>query len=93
MLVRRCVACGYDGALLDGGHAAWCARCGCDLRARPARSYAEMENLVGQPLTLHTPKARSTNESRLIERWLLFVFLVLLGFVAVVALAAAAAGL
>jgi hypothetical protein len=43
LLTRRCVACGYDGALLRGGDAERCARCGCDLHARPARSYAEME--------------------------------------------------
>ncbi len=50
LLVRRCVACGYDGALLRGGTAPRCAHCGCDLRQRPARSYAEMEGLLGQDL-------------------------------------------
>ena len=50
LYVRRCVACGYDGALLQNGRAERCARCGCDLHLRPARSYAEMEGLIGQPI-------------------------------------------
>jgi len=55
MLTRRCVGCGYDGALLRGGAASRCARCGCDLRQRPARSYAEMEDLLDQSLTIESP--------------------------------------
>ena len=45
-LVRRCVGCGYDGALLMSGKASRCVSCGCDLAVRPARSYAEMEGLA-----------------------------------------------
>ena len=57
LFTRRCLACGYDGALLQDGQAPRCARCGCDLRRRPARSYAEMEGLVGKPLTLDAPRS------------------------------------
>lgn len=59
LLVRRCVGCGYDGALLRGGAARRCARCGCDLAQRPARSYAEMEDLLGQPFALEAPYPNS----------------------------------
>ena len=45
LMRRRCVACGYDGSLLRNGFATRCAKCGCDLRKRPARSYVEMEGL------------------------------------------------
>ena len=78
LLQRQCVECGYDGALLRDGAAARCARCGCDLRRRPARSYAEMEGMVvrapqrrGPP-----PEKRSHDLQRqLLQRWLAFGFL------------------
>lgn len=72
VLARRCVACGYDGALLQGGLAPRCARCGCNLRKRPARSYAEMEGLVSP-----RPEAaarRAGVEQRVAHKWFVFLF-------------------
>lgn len=43
-----CLACGYDGRIIQAGRSdpAWqCPQCGADLYARPPRSYAEMEGL------------------------------------------------
>lgn len=77
LFVRRCVACGYDGVLLDGGRATECARCGCDLIARPARSYAEMEGLVGHPITIDAPLTHLGAPgplSRFSRSWLVFLF-------------------
>jgi hypothetical protein len=74
LLTRRCLSCGYDGALLRGGLADHCARCGCDLRLRPARSYAEMEGLLGQPLTIDAPQQRPGRDERLVQKWLTFLF-------------------
>ena len=90
LLTRRCVACGYDGALLRGGQAARCARCGCDLRRRPARSYAEMEGLLGQPVTIDAPLGPHGGEERVIHRWLAFLFIVAVGMLAMVCLVSAA---
>jgi hypothetical protein len=90
LFARRCVACGYDGALLRGGRAERCARCGCDLRLRPARSYAEMEGLIGQPITLDSPHLHARRDDRFIQRWLAFLFIVMLGMLLLVYLAAAA---
>ena len=90
LFVRRCVACGYDGALLRGGLAERCARCGCDLRQRPARSYAEMEGLIGQPVALERSWWPGVREQRLIQRWLAFMFLVMCGLLVLVYLFAAA---
>jgi len=73
LLMRQCVACGYDGALLKGGTAPRCARCGCDLQRRPARSYAEMEGLLGQPVIAGSA-ARRHEESMLLQKWLLVFF-------------------
>ena len=92
LFVRRCVACGYDGALLRGGMAERCARCGCDLRKRPARSYAEMEGLIGHPLTIDAPLSQPRKQERLVHRWLAFLFFAMLGLVAFIYLAAAAMG-
>jgi hypothetical protein len=82
LLMRRCVNCGYDGALLRGGQASRCARCGCDLRKRPARSYAEMEGLVGHPLQ-HEPATPKRGDEKLIHRWLTFLFVSMLGIMAI----------
>jgi hypothetical protein len=90
LYVRRCVACGYDGALLQNGHAERCARCGCDLRLRPARSYAEMEGLIGQPVILDSPPPMHYREQRLVQRWLAFLFFVALGLLLMAYLVAAA---
>jgi hypothetical protein len=97
MFVQRCVACGYDGALLRQGRAPRCAQCGCDLRERPARSYAEMEGLVGRPLILgpsYVPARRlddgARSMQRAIQRWIAFLFFVLVGLTLLVGLIAAA---
>jgi hypothetical protein len=95
LLRRRCVECGYDGALLRGGQATRCARCGCDLRRRPARSYAEMEGLTGQRVALHrlpspTSTARETRGERLIYRWLAILFGALLLLIGIAYLGASA---
>ncbi len=85
LLQRECVVCGYDGALLRSGRASRCARCGCDLRRRPARSYAEMEGFIGGA---STQAASSTPaQQRLLQRWLAVLFLLLLGLSAIVFLA------
>ncbi|MHC4447307.1 MAG: hypothetical protein ACYSXF_05940 [Planctomycetota bacterium] len=90
LFTRRCVVCGYDGALLRGGYAERCARCGCDLRDRPARSYAEMEGLVGHPVRLDRPAARPRHAEQLRQRWLVFAAVAVLGLAAILYLAAAA---
>ncbi|MHC5023490.1 MAG: hypothetical protein ACYTGG_06205 [Planctomycetota bacterium] len=90
LLTRRCVACGYDGALLRGGQAPQCARCGCDLRRRPARSYAEMEGLLGQPVTIDAPLRGGRREERIINRWLAFLFIVAVGMMTLAFLVSAA---
>lgn len=92
LLTRRCVACGYDGTLLHAGHADCCAKCGCDLKSRPPRSYAEMEGLLGQPIVLHTPLYEPAPQERLLHRWLAFLFISLLGILAILYLTAAALG-
>lgn len=46
---RLCPSCGYHGRELQGerGQRTFvCPACHCDLYARPARSYAEMEGFV-----------------------------------------------
>ncbi len=89
LLRRRCLACGYDGALLRNGLAPRCARCGCDLGRRPARSYVEMEGIEG----IAHPRSRQRDpnvEVQLVHRWVAFMFLVMFGLVIVIYLSAAA---
>ncbi|MHC5004956.1 MAG: hypothetical protein ACYTJ0_17755 [Planctomycetota bacterium] len=93
LFTRRCVACGYDGALLQGGQARRCARCGCDLRERPARSYAEMEGLVGQPLTIDAPLRHQRSHERLAHKWFAFLFVTALMVLSVAYLLSTAFGL
>ena len=95
LFVRRCVECGYDGALLKGGRAERCALCGCDLRVRPARSYAEMEGFVGLPSSPDavgsTFMIEGAGDGRhVFQRWLTFIFFVLAGFSLLIYLAEAA---
>ncbi len=90
LLTRRCVACGYDGALLRGGFAERCARCGCDLRKRPARSYAEMEGLRCHRAPSIDPSGADVADSRLRRRWLALSIVAMLGLVAILYLASAA---
>lgn len=75
-LARRCLRCGYDGALLKDGRAPRCSRCGCDLRERPARSYAEMEGFT--PIAGASKARRERAEQRVIERWLAVVVVALM---------------
>ena len=42
---RRCVQCGLAADAISATQVDECPRCGCDLRSRPPRSYAEMEGL------------------------------------------------
>lgn len=90
LLVRRCVACGYDGSLLRMSETTRCPRCGCDLSQRPARSYAEMEGLLPYSSAPPAPSLWPRNEVRLRERWLVFMFFwaVLLGAIACLSFAA-----
>ena len=89
LLRRKCVACGYDGALLRDGMAPLCARCGCDLRERPARSYIEMEGFP--PLPPRTSRRHDPDvEAQLVHRWVAFMFLVMFGLVMIIYLSAAA---
>ena len=94
LFVRRCVACGYDGALLKRGRADRCARCGCDLRRRPARSYAEMEGIVGPQTQGGKPPAADLAIKRqrdgILHRWLAFLFVVVVGLIVLITLVAAA---
>jgi len=89
LLVRRCVVCGYDGALLRNGEAERCARCGCDLHERPARSYAEMEGLR-QPASPSNRPFPDNYGERLRRRWMAFSVVVMMGVVAFLYLLSAA---
>ena len=94
LLQRRCLDCGYDGHQLRGGQVDHCPRCGCDLHKRPARSYAEMEGLIGQPALLESTSidlADQRNDS-LVQRWLAFLFMAMMGMVAFAYLSAEALG-
>ncbi len=71
---RRCVCCGYDGDLLQNGEAERCARCGVDLRDRPARSYAEMEGFTAD--LGHDEEVVIEGVRPMLERWLAFSILV-----------------
>ena len=87
LLKRRCLACGYDGALLRNGFASRCASCGCDLRKRPARSYVEMEGLPGARRGLGPTGIDP--DPHVLSRWLAFLFLAMLMFIVIIALSSA----
>jgi len=78
LFVRRCLACGYDGILLQGGNAECCELCGCDFIVRPPRSYAEMEGFGDRPISVDLPPVGGRYRVGL-ERWLTFAALVLTG--------------
>ena len=90
LLVRRCVACGYDGALLRSSETRRCPRCGCDLKKRPARSYAEMEGLVPGAALCSKPMIWPRDEMHLTHRWLVFMFFwaILVGAITCLSMAA-----
>jgi hypothetical protein len=89
---RQCVACGYDGARLRDGRARYCAQCGCDLRQRPARSYAEMEGLTDTSTRPVVRSGMDTGEfqTSVRHRWVAFLLLALVGLVVTIYLSAAA---
>lgn len=101
MLTRKCVCCGFDGAAINQpapplpSQPHRCPRCGCDLRQRPARSYAEMEGLLGtpsitQPREIRIAEAEQAGRhDRLVHRWLAFLFIAMAGMLAIAYLAAA----
>ncbi len=89
LLVRKCVACGYDGDLLRKGQAPRCARCGCDLKKRPARSYAEMEGLISQTFTIEPPLSNLPQERRFGHRWIVFLFVAAICIIALIQLTSA----
>ena len=92
LLARRCVECGYDGPLLRNGHAENCARCGCDLRQRPAMSYAEMEGFVLSPSRFNPKTIWPGQKPQLRRRWAAFLFFcaVMVGAIACLSVAALA---
>jgi hypothetical protein len=94
LFVKRCVFCGYDGALIRSGRTDRCVQCGCDLRERPPRSYAEMEGIVAPPVTVNSllfDHGHAGEERRRVgPRWLSFLFLVVVGLSLLVYLVAAA---
>ena len=94
LFVRRCVLCGCEAALLRDGLADTCPSCGCDLRKRPARSYAEMEGLAGPPVAVNSllfdHGQAGSRAGRIGQRWLSFLFLVVVGLAAMIYLAATA---
>jgi len=88
LLQRRCVACGHDGDDIRSGDHTHCPACNCDLHLRPPRSYAEMEGLVGQPLTIDAPRRRAARDPRLARRWVIFLGFTMLVMLSLVYLAA-----
>lgn len=92
LYTRRCVACGYDGALIQNETLTCCVACGTNLLERPARSYAEMEGFHGQAITIDSPLNDPTRMQRLLRRWVLFMFGALAGLSAIALLATALVG-
>lgn len=105
LTTRRCLACGYAGRFAQGrggrgqfglvphaetaersGPLGHCPRCGCDFHARPPRSYAEMEGLDQADRSEIDADAQ---ESRLVERWLGFLFIAAIAVIALGSLSAA----
>lgn len=86
--IRRCLACGYSGRFAQASahdiqaHGGHCPRCGCDFTLRPPRSYAEMEGLDTLADPRHSTIDPATLESRMIERWLVFLFAMVVALVA-----------
>jgi hypothetical protein len=95
LLARRCVRCGYDGVTPRGMVLPetfttsveimpdCCPSCGCDFGERP---------LLGRPLAADSDAScrAQRDESSLIQRWLAFLFIIMLMFVAMVYLTAEA---
>ncbi len=92
---RQCVACGYSGRFVDRTNQPHCPRCSCDFAVRPPRSYAEMEGL-GEPEMASNRRSRAgvatepQREWRLVERWLVFLFVASVVAISMLALTIAA---
>lgn len=73
-LRRRCVQCGLGTDTVDASVAPACPRCGCDMAARPPRSYAEMEGLfeLVPDARAEDPAVRVRADAAAV-RWLLVV--------------------
>lgn len=69
----RCLACGSAVDHFAVDRESTCSRCGCDFLLRPPRSYAEMEGLIGEPVTIDQVESEPRISDRLIGRWALFV--------------------
>ncbi len=82
----KCLQCGKHCGLGDG-LARRCANCGCDFCERPPRSYAEMEGLIGQPVTIDSPMEPWRCEARFLQRWLAFIFVVMMSLMILLFLA------
>ena len=68
---RRCVQCGLSADAIPASSLYECPRCGCDLAARPPRSYAEMEGLFDLPPDPAVEDARRrVNAEAAAARWL-----------------------
>ncbi len=95
LLTRCCVSCGYDGHEVSRRDAGHCPQCGCDLAKRPARSYAEMEGLLGTPTLTQSRRVveielqQDDRNERVVYRWLAFLFISMIGLLAIAYLAAA----
>lgn len=95
LLTRCCVRCGYDGPEVSRRDAGRCPQCDCDLTKRPARSYAEMEGLLGTPALIQPRRfveidlAQDERNERVVYRWLAFLFISMIGLLAIAYLAAA----
>jgi len=92
---RHCVACGYSGRFVDRTNQPQCPRCACDFAVRPPKSYAEMEGLdEAEPTARRRAHAGAssepTREWRLVERWLVFLFLASMLAISMLALTIAA---
>lgn len=91
---RQCVACGYSGRFVDRENQTHCPRCACDFAVRPPKSYAEMEGL--DQLERRPNRAQrllvdgERREWRLVERWLVFLFVMSVVGIGMLALAIAA---
>ena len=86
-LRRRCVQCGLAADSIESSNRDQCPRCGCDLAARPPRSYAEMEGLFELPPTTVAVDAQvRARADAASARWLLVV--VAVGIAAIATLAA-----
>ncbi|MBL9141156.1 MAG: hypothetical protein JNK53_04760 [Phycisphaerae bacterium] len=71
----RCVQCGTRADGLLAVDADRCPRCGCDLLARPPRSYAEMEGLH-EAMTELPPEMDAGVQARLdaaAARWVILL--------------------